>query len=61
MRRLLFLCATAILVSACSNESVKRTTYGTLQNIEKQQCQKDLSRECPDQDSYDEYQRKRTE
>ena len=43
---------------ACSAESVKRTSYETLQNVQDIQCQKDLSVECPERESYDAYQRK---
>ncbi len=45
-------------IQACSTESLKRTGYETLQNIQQQQCQGDLSSECPKRDSYDTYQRK---
>ena len=46
------------VISACSTESVKRTTYETLQNIEEAQCQKDLSADCSDRESYEAYKRK---
>jgi hypothetical protein len=45
-------------VSSCSTESLKRTGYETLQNVQEQRCQKDLSSECPERESYDAYQRK---
>jgi hypothetical protein len=48
-------------LSACSSEGVKRTTYETLQNIGEQQCEKDLSSECPQRQSYDEYRRSQEE
>lgn len=54
------LVAGAVLtVSACSTESLKRTGYETLQNVQEQQCQKELSSECPERESYDAYQRER--
>jgi len=48
-------------VSACSSDSVRRTTYETLQNVGEQQCEKDLSSECPERQSYDEYRRSQEE
>lgn len=42
-------------MTACSTESVQRTGYETLQNIGEQQCEKDLSADCPERRSYDEY------
>jgi hypothetical protein len=50
-----------IAISACSEETVKRTTYETLQNIGEAQCQKDLSADCPDRESYETYKRNRSE
>ena len=52
-------CCMLLVLTACNSETVKRTTYDTLQNIEKQQCQKDFSKNCPEQDSYDDYQKQR--
>jgi len=48
-------------ISSCSKESLKRTGYETLQNVQEQRCQKDLSSECPERESYDAYQRKMEE
>jgi hypothetical protein len=48
-----------LLITACSSEGVKRTTYETLQNIGDQQCEKELSSECPERQTYDEYRRSR--
>ena len=59
MRLFFILCVAACTFSACSSETTKRTTYETLKNIEKQQCDKDLSRDCPERESYDNYQKKR--
>ena len=47
-----------ITISACSAETVKRTTYETLQNIDEAQCQKEISADCPDRESYEAYKRK---
>ena len=49
------------LACACSSEDVRRTTYETLQNVGEQQCDKDLSGDCPERQSYDEYHRSRQE
>ena len=45
-------------LSACTTESLKRTGYETLQNIQEQQCRKELSSECPKRESYEAYQQK---
>jgi len=46
---------------SCSSESLKRTGYETLKNIDRLQCEKELSSECTKQESYEDYQRKRKE
>lgn len=46
-------------ILSCSSESIKRTGYKTLQNINEQQCEKELSSKCQERENYDEYQRKR--
>lgn len=43
---------------ACSMESLKRTGFEIVQNIQAQQCQNDLSSECPRRESYEAYQTK---
>jgi hypothetical protein len=53
--------AVLISISACSTETLKRTTYETLQNIEDLQCQKDFSTDCPDRESYEAYKIKTSE
>jgi hypothetical protein len=53
----LLLCLFAMM-HGCSREAVHRTTYGTLQNVGAQQCEKELSAECPEPETYDEYRRK---
>jgi hypothetical protein len=50
-----------IVVCGCSSESLKRIGYETLQNIKEQQCQKDLTSECPERESYENYQSTRKE
>ena len=49
------------LTAACSSETVKRTTYETLENVRMNQCDKELSADCQNRQSYEEYQRKRSE
>ena len=58
MHTMFFLVGTALIVSACSTDFYKRTGFETLQNIQEQQCQQELSSECSDRESYEEYQRK---
>ena len=48
----------ALVISACSTEFYKKTGFEMLQNIQEQQCQQDLSAQCPQRESYEEYQRK---
>jgi len=40
---------------------LQRTGYETLQNIEEQRCQKDLSSDCAPRESFDAYRRERHE
>jgi len=63
MRNILVLLLTVIVftIPACSKESLKRTGYKTLQNIQEQKCQKNPSTECPELESYEDYQREREE
>ena len=42
----------------CSGQVVKRAGYETLQNIRDIQCEKDLTADCPERESYEAYQRK---
>jgi hypothetical protein len=56
--QLFVLAGVLIVISACSAETVKRTTYETLQNIGEVQCQKDLSANCSERESYEAYKRK---
>lgn len=48
-----------LFTNGCSTETLKRVGYGMLQDIKEQQCQTDLSAECQQRESYDEYQRKK--
>ena len=63
MRNTLVLLLTVIVITipACSKESLKRIGYNTLQNIQKQKCRRNPETECPEQASYENYQRKRQE
>ncbi|MCG6968402.1 MAG: hypothetical protein LJE85_01415 [Gammaproteobacteria bacterium] len=53
--------AVVLAVPGCSKETVKRATYGSAQLYGKQQCEQEFSADCPEPDSYEEYQRKRKE
>jgi len=50
-----------IVLSGCNTESWKRTAYETAQNIKQQQCRKQLTPECGQRESYEEYQHKKEE
>ena len=57
--KLLIISVAMVVLLSCSSETVKRTTYGTLQNIEQQECVKEFGRDCPEQEKYDDYQKRR--
>ena len=57
----LFLGAVVLTIQGCSTETVKRVTYGSAQIYSQQQCQREITADCPEPDSYEEYQRKRKE
>jgi len=48
-----------LAVAGCSGDAVKRTSYETLQSMRQQECQKDLTVECPQRERYEDYQRQR--
>ena len=48
-----------ILITGCSSETVKRTTYETLQNVKERNCRQDPSTDCEKRETYDEYRRQR--
>jgi len=45
------------VIQACTSESLKRTTYESMENVRQQQCHEDLSSECPERQRYEDYQR----
>ena len=49
------------VVQACTSDYLKRTAYETMENVRQQECQKDLSSECPERQSYEYYQRDKEE
>lgn len=49
----------AVLLLACSATDVRQTAYETVQNMADQQCDKDLSSNCRERQSYSEYQQSR--
>lgn len=55
----LFLAVAAL--AGCSSETVKRTTYETLQNVHQRECMKNPSANCDKREYYDDYERKRKE
>ncbi len=56
--RIFVLAGVILAISSCSTESLKRTGYETLQNIQETQCQKYLSADCSERESYDTYRRR---
>lgn len=50
-----------LIAQGCSKETVKRAAYDSGQLVGQQQCRSEFSADCPEPDSYDEYQRKRKE
>lgn len=51
-----FLC-----LSSCSSDNVKRAAYGSLENIQRQQCYKEMGNNCEKRESYETYQDRRKE
>jgi hypothetical protein len=49
------------VVQACTSDSLKRTAYETMENVRQQECHKDLSSECPERQSYEDYRRNKEE
>jgi hypothetical protein len=54
---------TALVLSAedCSAQSMQRTGYETLQNIQQQRCPEELSAKCPQRERFETYQIERRE
>jgi hypothetical protein len=50
-----------IALAGCSSETVKRTTYESLQNVRQQECLKNRQPDCEKREYYDDYERKRKE
>jgi len=48
-------------LTACSSESLKRNTYESLKSMDRQECLKDPARDCPQPESYNQYEKKREE
>lgn len=63
MKFFLIFALTMVLAATlgCSGESFKRATFDSMQNYSREQCLKDPGVECPERESYDDYQRKRRE
>ncbi len=63
MRNTIMLLLTVIVITipACSKESLNRAVYDTLWNIQEQKCQRNPAMDCPERESYENYQRQRQE
>ena len=63
IRAVVVSCALVVIMqlTGCSSAAAKRTAFETLQNVQAQQCERDLSGNCPQREDYDDYQRKRAE
>ena len=48
-----------MVLAGCSAETVKRTTYETLQNIREQECSRTPSVDCEKRDSLEVYEERR--
>ncbi len=57
MHTMFFLVGTALIVSACSTDFFKRSGFEMMQSMQ-QQCLEELSSQCPNRESDEEYQRK---
>ena len=57
-KHMYILAGIALIVPACSTDFFKRTGFEMTQNIQEQQCQQELSSECPGRESYEEYHKK---
>jgi len=49
--------AILFILPACSAETIKRSAYDTLQNMSDMDCRSKPGANCPEQKSYDEYQK----
>ncbi len=61
MKKLEYVILLLLMTSGCASEMAKRSTYETLENIRMQQCAGDLSADCSERESYNDYTRKRNE
>lgn len=61
MEKLIFILLITIMLSACSSEQLKRSTYGAIDNLHRQQCYKEMGSNCEKRESYDTYQDRREE
>jgi hypothetical protein len=61
IKKIILLAIILGVVQACSSDSLKRTAYETMENVRQQECHKDLSSECPERQSYEDYRRDKKE
>ena len=59
MEKMFIVFLLALILPACSTNTIKRTSYETLKNIEHQQCVKDFGSDCPEHEKYEDYQKRR--
>ena len=55
----IFLLLSLFVVIGCSKESVKRTSYETLQNVREQECNKTPSVDCEKRERFETYEQQR--
>lgn len=56
---IIFMLGLILTAGGCSEESVKRTTYETLQNVREQDCSRTPSVDCEKRERYETYEQKR--
>ena len=59
MAKMFMLLWLTLSLPACSTDTLKRTSYGTLKNLEHQQCVKEIGSDCPQDEKYEDYQKRR--
>lgn len=56
-----FVTICVFLLTACNAEDFKRATYGSLEQLQHQQCYREMGSQCEKRESYQDYQDKRKE
>ena len=47
------------LTVSCSSDSIKRNTYQSLQTLQQRECQQTPGQDCPQPESYNQYEKQR--